>query len=92
MVKHVDGCLSGQDRKKSPRASYYTYELSEDFPAKEAAPPNRVMHDMVVKEVNDFLKAGMAEKLIELVVHDRRPETSRSKGNKSKSDRGVQRL
>lgn len=48
--------LAYEDRKKSPRPSYFTHDLADDFPDKEAAPPNRVMHDMMVKDLDDFLE------------------------------------
>mmetsp|Transcript_73049 Transcript_73049/g.116133 ORF Transcript_73049/g.116133 Transcript_73049/m.116133 type:complete len:231 (-) Transcript_73049:221-913(-) len=64
--------LACEDQKLSPRPSYVTHDLAADFPA----PPNRVMHDMVLEDLDGFLKdvKKSPKKLISIVTKHRGEE------------------
>lgn len=71
--------LASEDRRASPRPSFYTCELPDNLPEKEAAPPNRVMHDIAVQRLHDYLQGVQRHprKLVKAVA-DHRGEASMS--------------
>eukprot|EP00434_Breviolum_minutum_P010805 symbB.v1.2.009528.t2/scaffold576.1/size184938/2 len=74
-LNRMEDILAVEDRKKPARPSYFTHDLPDDFPAKEAAPPNRMMHDMSVSELNDFLKGvKQSPKRLQSTVAEHRGE------------------
>eukprot|EP00913_Durusdinium_trenchii_P022991 g21587.t1 len=74
--------LASEDPTSSPRSSFYTCELPDNLPEKEAAPPNRVMHDIAVQRLHDYLQGVQRHprKLVKAVA-DHRGEAS-MKGRK----------
>ena len=68
-----------QDSKKTPRSSYFTYELPEGLPDNECASPNRILHEAGQEAVMNFLlDVNKSPKRLKKDVYKRRGESEPS--------------